>query len=112
MPGIKLPRGAFLLPLFGAMSRRPTGLPLFGSLVHQGKNEEGLAFDMYRDFAPPLFETLDGFRGNAQNLRHLVLCFSQVMPYCHELFLLHCKPLPGFARMSSDAGKLSGQDPI
>jgi len=89
MPGIKLPCGTILPVLHGAMPRQPSGLVLFGSMVFQGKNKEDLPFDVHRNVPPALFETLNGFWRNSQDLCHLVLRFPQMPPNFCELFLLH-----------------------
>lgn len=87
--GIKLPCGAILPVLRGTTARQPAGLALPGSTAFQCQNKKDLALDIYRNVPPALFETLNGFRRNAQDLRHLALRFFQMPANCRELDSFH-----------------------
>jgi hypothetical protein len=94
VPGIKLPCGAILPVRGGTTASQPTGLGLLGSAAFQGQNKQDLALNMHGDVPPALFETLNGFRRNAQDLCHLVLRFLQVPTNCRELDSLHFSFIP------------------
>lgn len=87
--GIKLPGGAILPVLRGTTARQPAGLGLLGSAAFQCQNKKHLAFDMHGNVPPALFETLNGFSRNAQDLCHLALRFPQMPTNCRELDALH-----------------------
>ena len=91
---IKLPCGAILPVLCGTSARQPAGLDLLRSAAFQCQNKEDLAFDMHRNVPPALFETLNGFRRNAQDLCHLALRFLQMPTNCRELDSLHFRLIP------------------
>ncbi len=105
--GIELPCGAILPVLRGTTAPQPAGLVLPGSTVFQCQNEEDLAFDRHRNPPPALFETLNGFGRNAQDLCHLTLRFLQMPSNFRELFSLHLRLLP-FGFRSYDNGACEG----
>jgi hypothetical protein len=94
MSGIKLPCGAVLSFIRGAIMRQPARLDLFGSVAFQSKNKEDLTLDMHKDFPPALFKALNGFCRNAHNLCHLVLRLPQIRASFCKLSLLHVGMIP------------------
>jgi hypothetical protein len=80
MSCVKFPRRALLSRFFGAAPYAPTGTGLFVLRRLQNHEKQYLTFRGYRNVAPSLLEALYGFGRGAQELGHLSLGFSQMVP--------------------------------
>jgi hypothetical protein len=89
MPCLKLPRRASVSRLVRAAPYFPTGSDLFALSTLQGRKKKQLAFRVYRNIPPPLFEALYGFGRSAQELGHLLLRFSQMLTDLGKFLLIH-----------------------
>ena len=80
IPYLQFPRRAILPQCIRAVLHDPTGNRDPACRALHGKEKEHMPFYVRRDFPPALFKALHGLVGRPQELGHLLLGLSQLMP--------------------------------
>lgn len=89
--GLEFPGRALFFLLGRTCFSIPARPPFTDVFLQSGNQKENLSFHMGRYGSPPLFIAVNGLDGNAKKLRHLPLCFSQLISELLKFFAGHGK---------------------
>ncbi len=89
--GIKFASRALLAVLWRTVLDLPAGQRILVFSRFHEENEEQLPFNIGGNLPPTLFEALNGFEREPQDLRKLLLCFPEFLANEPDVFMIHCQ---------------------